>query len=149
MRLSSVANFASVAALAALLPLAIPSAHAVSAATAPVVGDADVQPSQFQRVAWGEEKREKLRHAYWLLEHADADYHGHRVKAMEHIKKAADVIGMDLHGHDYATTDQFKSDERMRRARALLHEVADESGGREHEHLRDAIHELDHALEVN
>jgi hypothetical protein len=149
MKLRSIANFSSVAALAAILPLGISSAHAVSTATVPVAGDAVVQPSQFQTIEWGEEKREKLRHAYWLLEHADRDYDGHRVKAMEHIKRAGEIIGMDLHGKLYSGGEPPTSDMRVHRARALLQEIAEESGGKEHEHLHNAIHELDHALEVH
>ncbi len=148
MKSKSIGNIASIAALAAMLPLGISSVHAVSAPTDAVASDAVVQPSQFQRVEWKEEKREKLRHAYWLLEHADGDYAGHRVLAMEHIKKAGEIIGMELHGKDYAHTDQFKSDERLRRARTLLHEVAVDSGGKELEHIHKAVGEIDRSLDV-
>jgi hypothetical protein len=108
--------------------------------------DAVVQPSQFQRVAWEEEKKEKLRHAFWLLENADHDYAGHRIKAIEQIRKAGEIIGMELHGKGYGGAEPPKSDERLHRARVLLQEVAEESGGKEHEHLHKAIHELDDAL---
>jgi len=141
------AKFATVAVMAAILPLGISNARAVSAPATPVASDAVVQ-QELQRVEWKEEKREKLRHAYWLLEHADGDYAGHRVLAMEHIKKAGEVIGMELHGKDYAHTDQVKSDERLRRARTLLHEVAEDSGPKEVEHIRKAVVEIDRSLDV-
>jgi hypothetical protein len=148
MKSRTMANFATVAALAAILPLGISNAHAVSAPAAPVAADAVVQTSQLQRVEWKEEKREKLRHAYWLMEHADGDYSGHRVAAMEHMKKLGEMLGIELHGKDYAHTDQFKSDERLRRARALLHEIAEDSGPKEVEHIHKAVGEIDRALDV-
>jgi hypothetical protein len=131
------------------LPCGLSSAHATSVGTVPLYGDSVAQPSQFQRVDWTEERRTKLRRAFWLIEHANADYNGHRVKAMEHIKKAAEVLGMDLHGNGYeADRTQKESDLQMRRARELLHEVGKESGGRELEHIRQAVAEIDHALDV-
>jgi len=91
-----------------------------------------------------------LRHAYWLLEQSDRDYHGHKAKAIEEIKKAGEIIGMDLHGEGYSGEHQKWSDERLREARQLLKDVAEKTGGdREHEHLRLAIKELDKALEVS
>jgi hypothetical protein len=136
--------------MAAILPLGITKAHAVSAATAPVAANPAAQPSQFQRVEdWREENREKLRHAYWLLENADHDYAGHRVKAMEHIRKAGEIIGMELHGKGYGGGEPPKSDEKLIRARNLLQEVKKESKGKENEHLHLAIVELDHALDVH
>jgi hypothetical protein len=149
MKLRFIANFTSVAALAAILPLGISSAHAVSATTVPVAGDTVVQPSQFQRVNWGEAKKRKLRRAYWLLEIADRDYEGHRVKAMEEVKKAGDIIGMDLHGDGYGGEKKPLSDERLHEAKTLLVEVAEETGGKEFEHLHTAIRELNHALEAH
>ena len=56
MKSKSIANFASVAVVAALLPLGNSSARAVSA-TVTIAGDTVVQPSQFQRVEWKEEKK--------------------------------------------------------------------------------------------
>jgi hypothetical protein len=99
---------------------------------------------------WDDSKREKLRHAYWILEGADRDYHGHKVAAMEQIKKAGEIIGMDLHhGKGYGGKHQPWSDARLREARGLLQDVVSDSGGKEHEHIHKAIHELDHALEVH
>lgn len=150
MKLRSISNLASAAALAAILPLGISSARAVSAPTVPVAGDAVVQPSQFQRVEWNEERRAQLRRAYWLLEHSDGDYSGHRVKAMEHIKKAGEVLSLDLHGKGYGEgIKQASSDARMLEARDLLKAVVRESGSKEQEILYNAIREINHALKVS
>jgi hypothetical protein len=148
MKSKSIARFASVAALASMMPFGISRAHAVSSPTVAVASDDAVQPSQFQRVESNEEKKVRIQRAFYLLEHADSDYAGHRAKAMEHMKKAADILGIDLHGKAFPETDQLKSDERVRRARDLLQVMADNSSGKEAEHLRQAIHELALALAV-
>jgi hypothetical protein len=147
MKLQIISKFASIAAVVAVLPLGA-SAFAASAALAPIDGDAVLQPVQLHvDFKWDDSNKRKLRKAYWILEQSDRNYHGHKAKAIEEIKKAGDIIGMDLHGEGYGGAKQEWSDARLREARDLLKEIAQDSGGREHEHLREAIHELDHALE--
>jgi hypothetical protein len=148
MRIYRISNYASMAALAALLPLGMASSRGASAPASLDANGAVLQQAQPEPVEWLEAKRHKLRHAYWLLEQADRDYRGHRVKAMEEIKRAGAIIGMDLHGDGYGGLRQPWSDERLREARSLLEDVVDKSGGREHEHIRIAIRELNKALEV-
>jgi len=161
MKLRSILNYVSTIAVAAGLPLGFSTAHAAAAPLATDPGQtlqfAQIQiqipgPASPARIEWGDEKRRKLRHAYWILEHAKGDYHGHRGAAMEHIRKAADILGMELHGDGYAegphSESQAASDDRLLMAKHILEDVAGESGGREHEHLHIAIRELDHALEV-
>jgi hypothetical protein len=149
MKLSSIINFASVATLAAASPIGFASGDATSTAAIQSDGGSVVQPSQFQLVQWTEVRRAKLREAFWLLEHANADYNGHRGKAMVHVKKAGEFLGMDLHGKGYDGAHvQEKSDARLRHARDLLRDVAAESGGKELERIRLAIRELDLALTV-
>jgi hypothetical protein len=149
MKLHCIRNYLSMAATAALLPLGISTSHASPAPTPLDANSAVLQQAQLQRVDWEEAKKHKLRRAYWLLSEADRDYKGHRAKAIEEVKKAGDIIGMDLHGEGWGGEHQVWSDERLREARQLLIDVAEKSGGaREHEHLRIAIHELDRALEV-
>ncbi|HEX3717432.1 MAG TPA: hypothetical protein VH595_05640 [Verrucomicrobiae bacterium] len=142
-------KFVSVAAFAAILPYGISTARAVSASPIPLDGDSAVQAPQLRvEFHWDEGRKEKLRHAFWILEGADRDYHGHKAAAMEEIRKAGEIIGMDLHhGHGYGGERQPWSDARLREARGLLEDVASDSGGKEHEHIHKAIHELDHALE--
>ena len=147
MKIQYFSNYASVAALAVLLPLTMLSSRA---ATAPATLDANnsaLQQAQPQRLGWEEAKKHKLRTAYWLIEHADRDYDGHRKAALKEVKKAGDIIGMDLHGEGYAGEPKWESNRRLIEARRLLKEVRLETGGgEEHKHLRNAIHEIDVAL---
>jgi len=138
--------YASLAVLAVLLPVGIASSRAASA---PSILDADsvvLQQARPQPVSWEEAKRHKLRRAYWLLEQADRDYHGHRTKAMEEIKKAGEIIGLDLHGEGYGGEHQKWSDKRLREAKHLLEDIVDKSHEHEHEHIWKAIKEIDKAL---
>jgi hypothetical protein len=148
MKIGCLSKYAPVAALAALLPLGIVSSRAASVPTSLVADGAEFQQAHPQPVSWEEAKRHKLRHAYWLLEQADSDYHGHRGKAMEEIKKAGEIIGLDLHGEGYGGERQKWSDARLREARQLLIDIVDKSHEREHEHIWKAIKELDRSLEV-
>jgi hypothetical protein len=141
-------HYASTAALAALLPFTLMSSRAASAPSSLDASISGLQQAQFQPVAWEEAKRHKLRHAYWLLDQADRDYKGHRGKAMEEIKKAAKIMGLDLHGEGYSGEHQAWSDERLREARQLLVDIVDKSHEGEHEHIWKAIQEIDKALEV-
>jgi hypothetical protein len=136
------------AVLAALLPLGIATSRAVPAAASLQANDAALQQAHPQSVAWEEAKKHKLRHAYWLLEQADKDYHGHRLVAMKEIRKAGELIGMDLHGDGYGGQKQKWSDARLREAKGLLEDIVDRTGKREHAHIRVAIRELDRALEI-
>jgi hypothetical protein len=148
MKVNCLKHYASVAAMAALLPLGAATSQGASVPTTLEASDPAIQQPEFSRVEWVEEKRHKLRHAYWLLEQADRDYGGHRTKAMEEIKKAGDIIGLDLHGEGYGGEHQKWSDERLREAKHLLDDVVEKSGGREHEHIRFAIREINKALDV-
>jgi hypothetical protein len=149
MKVCRIFNYASIAALAALWPLGIASSRG---STAPSVLDAPaLQEAHPQRIEWwGEERKHKLRHAYRLLEFAKRDYDGHRIKAKAEVKKAADILGLDLHGGGYdwePGESRWESDKMLRESRRLLKEVREETGGgEEHKHLRIAIHEIDTAL---
>ena len=73
MKISCLSKYASLAALAAFLPLGIASSRAASAPTSLIADSAEFQQAHPQPVAWDEAKRHKLRHAYWLLEQALSD----------------------------------------------------------------------------
>jgi|ERR1700722_9077051 len=148
MKIRRISNYASIAAVAAFLPLAISTTHAASNPSQLNASDAVLQQSQLNRVDWSDEKRRKLRRAYWLLEGADRDYKGHKGKAMEEIKKAAKFMDLDLHGEGYGGVRQAWSNERLHEAKKALEDVVDTHHEREHEHIWKAIQEIDRALEV-
>jgi hypothetical protein len=150
MKRDCISHYASMAALAALLPLALANSRA---AFAPSPLDADgavLQQGQLRRVdwVWDDLKRHKLRHAYWLLEQADRDYGGHKGKAMEEIKRAAKFMDLDLHGEGYGGEHQPWSDARLLEAKHTLEEVVDPGHRREHEHIWKAIQQINIALEI-
>jgi hypothetical protein len=144
-------KYVSVAAFAAILPFGTSSARAVSATPIPVDTQADAQQGLIRVESyWNEDRKEHIRHAYWILEGADRDYHGHKAAAMEQLKKAGDIIGMKLHeGRGYGGERQKWSDEQLREAKRLINEVTPDSHGKEHEHLRNAVEEINHALEIH
>ena len=147
MKKKNLSNYVSMAALAALLPFSVFASRAASVPSSLDANNSVLQQAQPQRVDWEEAKRHKLRTAYWLLEHADRDYDGHRKTALKEVKKAGDLIGMDLHGEGYGGEAKWESDKQLREARRLLKEVRLETGGgEEHKHLRIAVKEIDLAL---
>ena len=132
----------------ALICCGISNGHAASAAPMQNTGESFAQPPPFQPITWEQYKIEKLEHAYHLLEHADGDYGGHRVEAMHAIKKAAEILGVELHGKAHAEESQWKSDRRLHEARHLLEDLADETSGKEQAHVHRAIKEIDKALAI-
>lgn len=148
MKIRLISYYASTAALAALLPLAVVTSRAASTPSNLDADRAVLQQAQLQRVDWDDVKRHKLRHAYWLLEQADRDYGGHKGKAMEEIRRAGKIMGIDLHGEGYGGEHQPWSDERLREARQLLVDIVDTRHVHEHEHIWKAIKEIDRALEL-
>jgi hypothetical protein len=103
-------------------------------------------------VPHAEGPREEIVHAYRLLMVANADYHGHRGKAMEALRRAGPALGLVLEGDAAPGERQWKSDEQLREARRLLHDARDklESRDRERaaEHVDRAMEEIDKALNV-
>ncbi len=143
-------RIATLASTVAFLPLGSVIASATPVPSVLQTDSGLYQSSDFQQVDWDDAKRKKLRHAFWLLNESDRDYDGHKAKAIEEIKEAGRIMGIDLKkGEGWGGEHQKWSDARLREARDLLIEVAEKSGGpREHEHLRKSIHEIDKALEV-
>lgn len=111
-------------------------------------GTSFVQEAPIQVAAWEQYKIDKLEHAYHLLEHADGDYHGHRLEAMHEIKRAAGDLGIEIRSHEHEEESQWKSDRRLREAKTLLEDIVVETGGVEHPHIRKAIKEIDRALAI-
>lgn len=104
------------------------------------------------KVVKAEEPREKLAHAYRLLAHADHDYDGHRVKAMNEVEAAAKELGIALGGDLPEHERQWKSDEHLRHARTLLREahakLEHKDRRRVAKHIKLAIEEIDTALKI-
>jgi hypothetical protein len=132
----------------ALLSCGISNGDAASAAPTQNAGDAFAQSSPFQNVNWEATKIETLQHAYALLEHADRDYSGHREAAMKSIRKAAEILGVELTGRVHPEESQWESDHRVREAKRLLEGLIVEGPGKEQPHIHRAIRELDKALAV-
>ena len=132
----------------AVLSFGISSGHAASATPIQMAGECCAQSSPFQQITWEQTKIDKLAHAYRLLEHAEGDYSGHRLEAMHAIKKAAELLGVELHGKAHAEESQWKSDRQLREARHLLEDLVVEGAGKEQPHIHRAIKEIEKALAV-
>ena len=93
-----------------------------------------------------------LHRAYRILASGDHDYKGHRAKAMDEVKKAAELLGTDLRGDDKDKTNQALSDDRLREARGLLENVRNSSDVKKEKrvdrHINAAIKQIDEALKV-
>lgn len=122
--------------------------RAASVPAAPAGASYSSQPFLLQNVTWEEYKIEQLRHAYHLLDHTDRDYDGHRKEAMHSIRKAAEILGVELKGGLHAGESQWDSDHKMREAKRILEGLIDETHGAEQAHIHRAIKELDKGLAI-
>jgi len=99
-----------------------------------------------------ESPREEVAHAYHLLMAANADYNGHRGKAMEALRLVGQAMGLNLEGNAPAGERQWKSDEQLREANRLLRDAKNQLATRDREravqHLDRAVEEIDRALSV-
>lgn len=110
--------------------------------------------NQFETVKFTDTKEADMLHrAYHILATGDHDYHGHRAEAMKQVKKAADLLGLDLKGDDKDREKQVLSDDKLREARGLLQNVlvASEVKDQGHitKHINAAIKEINTALKVH
>src|SRR5579884_482428 len=160
MKIRTIINYTSTVAAIAGLPLLAPS---VKAAPTPLLGQISIHlgnnqpppPSQYQP-SWSDDQRRELRHIYYRLEHANKDYEGHRSDALREIRRAAEQMGMDLHGQGYArewegsqgyggynqqTESQEWSDNTLRHARERLRELAESTQDPVRHHLFEAVHD--------
>jgi hypothetical protein len=104
----------------------------------------------FAARVYAEPPREELVHAYFLLKHANHNYEGHRMKAMEHVEAAGKALNLKLEGDAKGEERQWKSDQMLAEARHLLYHArgAFEAQDRDRAaaHLDKAINEIDRAI---
>jgi hypothetical protein len=91
--------------------------------------------------------------AYRLLQQADHDYQGHRIKAMEHLHKAGRVLGVMLKGDNKTKEQQGTSDTQLKQAQTMLQQMtANGAGGKRHQramtHVSSALSEIQTALSI-
>jgi hypothetical protein len=95
----------------------------------------------------------KLHRAYRILAFGDHDYKGHRVAAMKQVKKAADLLGVDLSGDDRDRVSQVLSDTELREARGLLVDILGSAEVKDQKkisaHIEGAIKQIDVALSIH
>ena len=109
---------------------------------------ASAESPGFQPVKWEEVKAEKLRRAYRILERGDHDYKGHRLMAMRQIEAAAKILDVDVHGEGRGHEKQLLSDVQLHEAKHSLEEIVDDTHGKEREHIRKAIEQIDLSLDI-
>jgi hypothetical protein len=144
-KLLSVTTIASIMGTASLLAIATTTPQTASAPVA--------QAGIFQTVGFSDSREAgELHQAYRILATGDHDYKGHRAKAMEQVKKAADLLGVDLRGDDKDKEKQVLSDDRLREARGYLENVLGASEVKDQKHIADhinaAIKQIDVALSI-
>jgi hypothetical protein len=144
-KLLSLTTIASILGTARLLAITTSTPQTASAPVAPA--------GLFQTVGFNDSQEAAMLHrAYRILASGDHDYKGHRAKAMDEVKKAAELLGTDLRGDDKDKTNQALSDDRLREARGLLEKVSNSSDVKNQKrvtrHIDAAIKQIDQALSV-
>jgi|GraSoiStandDraft_4_1057263.scaffolds.fasta_scaffold1132965_1 hypothetical protein len=88
--------------------------------------------------------------AYSALANANHNYGGHRTYAMNHLKKAGDLLGIHMRGDspDERYVRQGSSDEQLRAAHSLLRQARLGLRGRPRVEVEDAMDHIARALEV-
>lgn len=131
------------------------SGASLFAITTPQTAGTPVTPAgQFQTVAFSDTAEAGMLHrAYRILAYGDHDYKGHRAAAMKQVKKAAELLGVDLSGDDRNRQPQVLSDDDLRDARNLLTNVLGASEVKSQDriasHINAAIKQIDIALRIH
>jgi len=108
----------------------------------------ELHPAAFSDTA----EAKLLRNAYIILAHGDHDYNGHRAGAMQQVKAAADLLGLDISGDANNKEVQPLSDDKMREAKTLIVQVLDSAAVKDQKrvvkHLNEAVHQINQALGI-
>jgi hypothetical protein len=144
-KLLSLTTITSIMGTAGLLAITTSTPQTASAPSAPA--------GLFQTVGFSDSQEAgELHQAYHILATGDHDYKGHRAKAMNQVKKAADMLGLDLSGDDKDREKQVLSDDRLREARGYLVNVLGASEVKDQkkiaDHINAAIKQIDVALSI-
>jgi hypothetical protein len=93
-----------------------------------------------------------LRDAYLILATGDHDYNGHRVGAMQQVKAAADLLGLDMGGDAHDRQPQPLSDDKMRAAKDMIVQVLGAAHVKDQKRvvrrLNEAVHQINLALGI-
>lgn len=89
-----------------------------------------------------------LEDAYATLAHANHDYKGHRVRAMEQIRLAAKELGGTISGKGKGHEPQATSDAQLKAAIGLLQQAGTGLAGAPLKHINNAIAQLNTALSI-
>ena len=131
--------------MSTLSVLALTSSQIMTAPAAPAYQLETVQFSNSAEAA-------KLHRAYRILAFGDHDYKGHRAAAMNQVKKAAELLGVDLKGDDKDRISQALSDTELREARGLLVDILGSAEVKDQKkissHIEGAIKQIDTALAI-
>ena len=121
--------------------------------TAQTMGSATIGQPGFQMVEFRDRAEAKmLRDAYIILASGDHDYNGHRVGAMQQVRSAAELLGLDVSGDARGGKPQLLSDDRLREAKGLIVQVLGAAEVKDQKpvvkRLNEALHQINEALGI-
>ena len=144
--------FFSTCAIAATLCLAAMGAPSACAVTPPPVASRTAESEQPMQRLGAVSEADLLRQQYAILEVADHDYKGHRIKAMKAIAAACKVLGSPIAGDGKGREKQAISDAQLREVLGVLQQVRGSLAGSGQKkvltHVDVAIRELKTALSI-
>lgn len=167
MKIRSIVSYTSTVAALAGMPFLVQRVQArpiPMSAQIPTVQFGNQQEQPQEQSSWNDDQKRELRHIYYRLEHASGDYEGHRSNALHEIRRAADEMGMDLHGSGYTMQSegsqgygeygqqperQELSGDALQRTHDRLRDLANSAEDPVRQHLFNAAHELNMAARAH
>jgi hypothetical protein len=114
----------------------------------PAVRSVEFQPSVFRNST----EARMLRDAYVILATGNHNYDGHRVGAMQQVRAAAELLGLEVRGDSWGGKPQELSNERLRHAKELIVQVMHSAQVKDQERvvrrLNEAVHQINVALGI-